>query len=126
MVINLFMTALFNQPWNFATLLGGGELLLLSFALLLGAAGDIIGSRPGFDKAKRAGVGICVAVSFAIGVVYVPAIYPDRFAEPPSASLIGVLSLVFYIVALVTSLTALYAAKGSGNVQHNSGNSSSS
>ncbi len=121
--INWIMALLFGEPVGIATLLGGGELLLLSFGLLLGALGDIIGSRPGWDKPKRAASGLCAAVVLVIGIVYVPATYEELFVEPPSASAIGVVSLGLYTLSLVVSLTALYAARESGNVRFGSSNS---
>ncbi len=41
--INWVLAYLFKEPANFATLLGRGELLLLSFGLILAAMGDING-----------------------------------------------------------------------------------
>lgn len=118
--INWVIVYLFERPANFATLLGKGELLLLSFGLILGALGDIIRVRPGWDRAKGVATGFSAAMILVIGVVYVPTAYPELLAEPVRASRVGRLSLGFYIFALVVSLTTWYAAKESGDVRPDS------
>ncbi len=111
-----------KQPANFATLLGRGELLLLSFGLILGAMGDIIAVRPGWDKAKGVACGFSGAMILAIGVLYIPSTRPTLLVEPVSASRVGMLSLGIYVFALVISFAILYAGKEGNDVRSNSDN----
>lgn len=125
-LVNWVLTYLLKQPANFATLLGRGELLLLSFGLILGAMGDIIAVRPGWDKAKGAACGFSGAMILAIGVVYIPSTRPTLLADPVSASRVGMLSLGIYVFALVISFAILYAGKEGSDVQSNSDNGTGS
>ncbi len=82
--------------------------------------GDIIGVRPGWDRAKSTACGFSAAMILLIGIVYVPATRPTLLVEPVSASRVGVVSLGIYVFALVVSFTILYAGKESGDVRPDS------